>query len=360
MARIDSFLEIVVDQKASDLHFHAGKPPVIRHRGDMLQMPFRELSETQVRRFLFEILSAEQQEQLKNCEELDFMYEIEGTARFRANAFRQRDGMSAVFRIIPYGVLSLDELQMPSTLRSLMQNASGLVLVTGPTGSGKTTTLAAMVDEVNRTQSRHIITVEDPIEFIHINKKSVVTQRAVGEHVDTFAGAVRSALREAPDVLVVGELRDAETVTLALTAAETGVLVLGTLHTSGAAKTINRLINALPAASQEQMRGVLAMLLRGVVSQQLCKKRNGDGRVALTEILLHTWSIAAMIRDNKIHQIEGVLQSSNFATSGMCHLDNNVIDHVRDGVISLEEGMRVAHYPDIVKRACADSVMEGD
>jgi twitching motility protein PilT len=358
MARIDSFLELVVAQKASDLHFHSGKVPTIRHRGTLLEMPFRSLSDTQTRRFLFEVLSDKQQAEFKQRGELDFIYEIEGAGRFRGNIFQQHDGVSAVLRVIPYQIPTLDQLDMPHTLKKLLRNANGLVLVTGPTGSGKTTTLAAMIKEINRTSERHVITVEDPIEFIHEGERSVITQRGVGRHVSSFADAVRSALREAPDVLVVGELRDAETIKLALTAAETGVLVIGTLHTSSAAKSINRVINALPAESREQMRGVLAMLLRGVVAQQLCRRRDGDGMVAVQEILLQSWAVASMIRDNKVHQIEGFLQSTNHATTGMYYLDNCVIDYVRDGLISLEEGLRVAHYPETVRHACADMAQD--
>lgn len=358
MARIDSFLELVVDQKASDLHFHAGKAPTIRHNGDMITMPFRVLSEIQARRFVQEIMTPSQREAFDNGGEIDLMYEVDGVGRFRANIFHQRDGISAVFRIIPRDVPTLESLDMPRSLRRLMHQANGLVLVTGPTGSGKSTTLAAMVNEVNRNAARHIITIEDPIEFIHVPARSVITQREVGKHIRSFADAVRSALREAPDVLVVGELRDEETMSLALTAAETGVLVIGTMHTSSAAKSINRVLNAVPEETREQMRGVLAMLLRGVISQRLCKRANGEGQVAVMEVLLQSWSVANMIRENKIHQIEGYLQSANFEKTGMCALDSCAIQYVQDGLIQLDEALRVAHYPDQVRRVCSASVQE--
>ncbi|MBK8481284.1 MAG: PilT/PilU family type 4a pilus ATPase [Proteobacteria bacterium] len=352
MARIDSFLELVVDQKASDLHFHAGKPPLIRHNGEMITLPFRSLTETQARRFMVEIMTDGQRELFAKAREIDFMYELEGVGRFRANVFHQRDGMGGVFRVIPPHVPTLQSLDLPRTLRALINQANGLVLVTGPTGCGKTTTLAALVSEINASTQRHIITIEDPIEFIHAPLKSVVTQREVGLHTRSFGSAMRSALREAPDVLVVGELRDEETISLALNAAETGVLVIGTLHTSGAAKSVNRVINALPEESREQMRGVLAMLLRGVLSQQLCRRANGEGQIAVLEVLLQSWAVANMIRENKIHQIEGYLQSVNYETTSMCSLDNCIIQYVRDGLITLDEGASVAHYPDQVRNVC--------
>ena len=231
---------------------------------------------------------------------------------------------------------------------------NGLVLVTGPTGSGKTTTLAAIINEINKSGRKHIITVEDPIEFIHESAQSVITQRQVGLHTESFAGALRSALRESPDVLVVGEMRDLETVTLALAAAETGVLVFGTLHTNSAAKAIDRILDVTPEDSRDQVRGVLSVLLKGVIAQHLCKRASGEGRVAVLEILLHSYAVSNLIRENKIHQIDGYLVSAEHSGSGMQALDSCIFNLVREGVITLEEGLKVATNPDAVRKLAAD------
>jgi twitching motility protein PilT len=358
MARIDSFLRLVVDQQASDLHFHTGKVPIIRHDNDLIRLPFRSLSDSESRRFIMEILTDEQRAVLDEEQELDFIYVLEGVGRFRANAFIQRSGISIVFRIIPERLPTIDELQLPFTIRKLIRLANGLLLVTGPTGCGKSTTLAAMVNEINVTSKRHIITIEDPIEFIHSPIESVVTQRQVGKHTDSFASALRSSLRESPDVLVVGELRDVETIALALSAAETGVLVMGTLHTNTAPKAINRIIDALPNESREQMRGVLSVLLRGVVAQRLCKRASGEGRIAVLEILLQNWAISNMIREDKVHQIEGYLQSVNYATTGMLSMDVSIFNLIRDGMITLEEGLKAAEYPEQLRKQCAAELPE--
>src|SRR5262249_40141947 len=255
MARIDSFLRLVAEQQASDLHFHSGNPPIIRHDGDLMPLPFRLLSRDETRRFIYEILSAEQRQEFEEQNELDLIYVIDGVGRFRTNVMVQSQGIGAVFRIIPHRLPGLDELMLPRAVRKLTQLQNGLVLVCGPTGSGKTTTLAAMVNEINRTSQRHVITIEDPIEFLHAPLQSAITQRQVGKHTETFAGALRSALRESPDVIVVGEMRDLETITLAISATETGVLVFGTLHTNSASKAIDRIIDAVGEEGQEQIRG---------------------------------------------------------------------------------------------------------
>jgi twitching motility protein PilT len=351
---MDSFLRLVVDQGASDLHFHAGNVPAVRHDGDLMRLPFRQLSETEARRFILEILTPEQREVFEASQDLDFIYEVSGVGRFRANVFLQQHGMSAVFRVVPYRVPTLDELRLPDTLEELAQLNNGLVLITGPTGSGKTTTLAAIVREINSSQHRHVITIEDPIEFVHAPDKSVITQRQVGEHTGSFEDALRSALRESPDVLVVGELRDYETIRLALQAAETGALVFGSLHTSSSVKAVDRIIDALPEELREQTRGVLSVLLRGVVAQRLCKLLSGEGRIAVVEVLLQTWAVSNLIRENKIYQIEGYLQSANFEKTGMQSLDACIYNHVRDNLISLEEGLKVAAYPDQLRQRCAD------
>jgi len=243
----------------------------------------------------------------------------------------------------------LGDLMFPRAIRKLTQLQNGLVLVCGPTGCGKTTTLAAMVNEINRTSQRHVITIEDPIEFLHTPIQSTITQRQVGKHTDSFAGALRSALRESPDVIVIGEMRDLETITLALSATETGVLVFGTLHTNSASKAIDRVIDAVGEDGQDQMRAVLSVLLRAVVSQQLCKKANSDGRVAALEILLQNYAVANMIRENKLHQLEGYLQTASSDGSGAQSLDHAILNFVKEGAVTLEEGMRVASYPDQLK-----------
>jgi len=252
--------------------------------------------------------------------------------------------------IIDIDVLLRSSTDFPGVVRKLTQLQNGLVLVCGPTGSGKTTTLAAMVNEINRTSQRHVITIEDPIEFLHAPLQSAITQRQVGKHTETFAGALRSALRESPDVIVVGEMRDLETITLAISATETGVLVFGTLHTNSASKAIDRIIDAVGEDGQEQIRGVLSVLLRGVVSQQLCKRANSDGRVAALEVLLQNYAVSNMIRDNKLHQLDGYLQTASSDGSGAQSLDYAVFNYVRDGIVTLEEGMRVASYPEQLKR----------
>jgi twitching motility protein PilT len=353
MARLDSFLRLVVDQQASDLHFHAGKTPIIRHNGDMIRLPFRTLSEREARRFVMEILSDEQREKFHKEQDIDFLYELEGVGRFRGNAFLQQQGISAVFRVIPHRMPTLDQLRMPRVVKKLIHLTNGLVLITGPTGSGKTTTLAALIHEINRKMERHVISIEDPIEFVHQPIKSCVTQRQVGRHVASFADALRSALREAPDVLVVGELRDVETVSLALSASETGVLVIGTLHTSSAPKAISRIIEALPEESRVQMRSVLAVLLRAVVSQRLCKRADGEGRVAAVEILLQNWAISHLIRDDKVHQLEGYLQSANPHESGMQSMELSLLGHVRDGLLEQDEALKAANNTEMFLSLCS-------
>ncbi len=353
MARIDSFLRLVLDQQASDLHFHAGSVPVIRHDGDLVNLPFRVMSEEETRRFLVEIMTPEQREVFDRDREIDFAYVLEGGARFRVNVFTQSRGMGAVFRIIPVRLPTIDELRLPPALKKLSQQANGLVLVTGPTGSGKTTTLAAIVNEINRTSRRHIITVEDPIEFVHAPVQSMVTQRQVGKHTESFASALRSALRESPDVVVVGEMRDYETVQLGLSAAETGVLVFGTLHTNSAAKAIDRIVDVCPEEVHDQVRGLVSVLLKGVLAQHLAKRATGEGRVAITEMLLQTYGTANMIRENKIFQLDALLQSADPAT-GMRSLDQTILQYIQTGVITADEGLKIANYPDQLRRLVSE------
>jgi twitching motility protein PilT len=354
MARLDSFLEIVAEQKASDFHFHAGNPPIIRYGGELLALPFRTLTDDEVRRFVFEILTPAQRQTLDHDQQLDFIHVLPGLGRFRANVFVQKEGLGAVFRVIPEHLPSFEELRLPPAVRWLTDQANGLVLVTGPTGSGKTTTLAAMVNEINATTQRHVITIEDPIEFVHVPAKSVVTQRQIGRHAESFAQALRSALREAPDVLVVGELRDPETVHLALQAAETGVLVLGTLHTNSAPRAVDRILDALPADIREPMRQVLSVTLRGVLAQRLCPRASGDGRVALLEILLQTHGIANLIRENKVHQIEGLLHSASADGTGAQSLDACILRYIQEGTISRDDGVAMADRPEQLQKQLAE------
>jgi twitching motility protein PilT len=354
VARIDSFLRLVLDQQASDLHFHAGNPPIIRHDGDLVPLPFRTLSDEETRRFVREIMTDEQKERFERDREIDFAYVLESGARFRVNVFTQSRGVGAVFRIIPARLPTIDDLRLPPALKRLSQMANGLVLITGPTGSGKTTTLAAIVHEINRTSRRHVITVEDPIEFVHQPIQSVITQRQIGKHTESFAAALRSALREAPDVIVVGEMRDYETVQLGLSAAETGVLVFGTLHTNSAAKAVDRIIDVCPEEVHDQVRGIASVLLKGVLAQHLCKRASGEGRVAVTELLLQTYATSNMIRENKTFQLDAFLQSSDHAGSGMRSLDSCIFEYVKSGILAPEEGLKVASYPDSLKRLIAE------
>jgi twitching motility protein PilT len=355
MARLDSFLRLVAEQQVSDLHFHAGSVPIVRHDGELLQLPFRTLSEAETRRFVYEILTDAQQLELETTHELDFIYELPGVARFRGSAMLQRNGLGAVFRVIPPKVPTFDDLWMPLAVRRLTKHANGMVLITGPTGCGKTTTLAAMVEDINTRWQKHVITIEDPIEYIYTPKKSVITQRQIGVHCESFAQGLRSALRESPDVLVVGELRDPETVALAISAAETGVLVLGTLHSNSAAKAIDRIIDVTPEESREQTRGTLSVLLRGVVAQHLIRRSNGDGRAAAMEILLQNHAIANLIRENKLHQIESSLDS---AGGGMQSLDACILRLVAEGTFAMEDAIKMANDPEKLKRLAAQQEEE--
>src|SRR5438552_7046641 len=354
MARIDSFLRLVAEQGASDLHFHAGNVPIIRHEGELMPLPFRQLSDVETGRFLLEIMGEDQRAAFEQNQEIDLVYSIEGLARFRVNVFVQSHGLGAVFRVIPNQLPTMAELGLPPSVKRLTQLNNGLVLVTGPTGSGKTTTLSAMVDEINKSSERHVISIEDPIEFLHQPIKCAITQRQVGKHSDSFAGALRSALRESPDVLVVGEMRDLETINLALAAAETGVLVIGTLHSNSASKAIDRIIDVIPEESRDQVRSTLSVLMRGVVSQHLAKHASGEGRVAVMEILLQSYAISNLIRENKTFQIDGYLDTSSNDGSGMQSLDVCLFKLLKQGEITIDEALKFANQPESVKRLAAE------
>ncbi|MEZ4393981.1 MAG: type IV pilus twitching motility protein PilT [Polyangiales bacterium] len=350
MARIDSFLRLVVEQNASDLHFHTGNPPMVRFQGDLLVLPYRVLSPEDGKRFLYEILTPSQRETFERELELDFAYVVEDAGRFRVNVFMQTHGIGAVFRVIPDEVPSLESLNLPSVLRKLCAQQNGLVLLTGPTGCGKSTTLAAMIHEINATSRRHILTIEDPIEFVHPSLKSVVTQRQVGVHALSFAAAQRAALREAPDVMVIGEMRDYETVSLALSAAETGVLVFGTLHANSASKAVDRVLSVCPEDTRDAVRAVLSVLLRGVLAQHLVKRITGDGRVAAIEVLLQNYGVSNMIRENKVHQLESMLRGADAGASGMQSLDAALFSLVRGGLVSQDEALRFATQPEELRK----------
>ena len=347
-----------MEQQASDLHFHAGHVPIIRYNGDMVPLPFRELTAIETKRFLSEIMTKKQREEFEDEQELDFVYSIEDVARFRANVFKQSHGMGGVFRVIPNRLATLDELELPKSLKKLCFMESGLVLVTGPTGSGKTTTLAAMINYINEKSNRHVITIEDPIEFIHPQINSIITQRQVGIHTHSFADALKSTMREAPDLIVVGEMRDVETITLALSAAETGVLVFGTLHANSASKAIDRILNVLPDESQEQMRGALSVLLRGIVAQHLCKRANGEGRIAALEVLVQNFAVSNMIREAKIHQIDAFMDTASKENPDIQTMDACLLRFIRSGLIDPEEGIKIANHPEILRDQIRDLIEE--
>ncbi len=337
MARIDSFLRLVVEQKASDLHFCAGSRPVIRYNGDLIHVKFRKLSVGETRRFLYEILTEEQQEEFQEHQDLDLAYEIPDVGRFRVNMYLQSEGMGAAFRIIPERPPSLEELKLPSSLQRFVDLESGLVLVTGPTGCGKSTTLAAIVNAINHTHRKHILTIEDPIEFVYGPVESVISQRQVGRDVDSFPAALRASFRESPDVVLVGEMRDNETISLAITLASTGTLVFGTLHTSSAARSVDRIIDSYPEEQQDQIRGMLSMSLRGVVAQKLCKTVDGFSRVAAVEMLTWSFAVSNLIREGKTHQLRSLIQTADTRTTGMETLDQCLLRLVQRGRITPEE-----------------------
>lgn len=336
-ATIDLLLSTMLERKASDLHLSAGVVPMLRVDGEMVPIPgCNAFTPEQVQRALMPIVPPRNRQEFSDTHDTDFAYDLPGKGRFRANVFVDLHGMGAVFRIIPSKILTVEDLKLPQELLTLCDLPKGLVLVTGPTGSGKSTTLAALIDFINRTRSAHIITIEDPIEFVHPNKKCLINQRQVGEHTDSFKKALRAALREDPDIVLLGEMRDLETIAIALETAETGHLVFGTLHTSSAPSTIDRIIDQYPPEQQNQIRVMLSNSLKGVICQMLCKKVGG-GRVAALEVMLTVPAISNLIREAKVFQIPSTMQTGR--KLGMCLLNDNLLRLTKDGTVLPEEAM---------------------
>jgi twitching motility protein PilT len=348
MAQIDQFLKVLVEQGGSDLHLTVGSPPVMRVHGHMSRIKFRELTNKDMESLVYEIMEEEWRMRFLDNMDYDFAYEIEGLARFRVNIFWQRKGLGAVMRTIPSKILTFDQLGLPDVVRKFCMMTKGLVLVTGPTGSGKSTTLAAMVDLINDTRADHILTIEDPIEFTHPNKKCLVNQREIATNTKSFANALKAALREDPDVILVGEMRDKETIELGITAAETGHLVFGTLHTSSAPKTVDRIIDVFPADQQEQIRAMLAESLKGVIAQVLLKTADGKGRRAALEIMVGTSAVSNLVRENKIHQIPSMIQTGK--KDGMQLLDQHILEYLMSNVITAEEAYMKANNKQAFKQ----------
>lgn len=340
MAKIDAFFNLMFEQKASDLHLSTGNPPILRIHGELQRVDFPPLENDSLKAMLYEIAPEYKIKVFEETGDVDFGYEIPGVSRFRANFFNQKNGIGAVFRQIPSRVLSFEDFDkmdtsLPPVLKKFAMLQKGLVLVTGPTGSGKSTTLAAILDYSNKNRRDHIITVEDPIEFVHESNNCLVNHREVGVHTQGFAAALRGALREDPDIILVGELRDLETIELAITAASTGHLVFGTLHTQSAAKTVDRIIDVFPSDQQNKIRATLSESLRGVVAQNLFRRVDKKGRVAALEILVFTTAVANLVREGKTHQIPGMIQVGK--KLGNQPLDDAIMEHLRMKRISPEE-----------------------
>jgi twitching motility protein PilT len=341
MAQIDAFFKLMHDQGASDLHLIAGQQPVLRIQGELERVKYKVLDNDELKAMLYEITPEPKIKEFEETGDVDFAYEIPGLARYRANFFQQKYGIGAVFREIPSKILTCEELGLPPVVRRLASLPRGLVLVTGPTGSGKSTTLAAIIDEANKTRKDHILTIEDPIEFVHKSQKAVVNHREVGLHTRSFAAALRGALREDPDIILVGEMRDLETISLAIEASATGHLVFGTLHTTSAAKTVDRVIEVFPVNQQEQIRNTLADGLRAVIAQTLFKRIDKKGRVAALEIMIATPAVRNLIREGKTFQIPSMIQTGK--KYGMQSLDDAIMEHLQKGRISPEDAYNKAN-----------------
>jgi len=335
MNKIDQYLTTALEQKASDLHFVSGDPVRVRIHGGLQVIDQQRLSVEAVQEAVFEIMDGAAQRSFENHDAADFAYDIPDVSRFRVNAFRHLNGIGAIFRAIPSSAMTLEELNMPKVIQELCRYTQGMILVTGKTGSGKSTTLAAMIDSMNKRMKGHILTIEDPIEFVHKAQGCLISQREVGVHSPNFAEALHSALREDPDVILVGEMRDLETISIAVTAAEMGILVMGTLHTNGSAATVDRIINSFPADKQAHIRTMISTSLRGVVSQQLLPTIHRPGRAAALEIMINTPAVSNLIRQGKIDQLETAIQSGG--NVGMQSMDKALMDLVEKGWISGKE-----------------------
>jgi twitching motility protein PilT len=355
MAQIDQLFHEMVRAGASDLHVVPAMPPMLRLRGDLVAGEGEVRSHATNEQLFFEIMSQEQQKKLKTTLELDMAYEVPGLARFRCNFFYQLRGLSAVFREIPTDIKTLDQLGMPEGVQRLLEIRRGLILVTGPTGSGKSTTLAAIIDQINSTREQHIITIEDPVEFVHPNKQSLITQREIGADAVSFAEALRVASREDPDIILVGEMRDLETISLALTCAELGILVFGTLHTNSAVKTIDRIISAFAASQQGQVRSMLSDSLKAVLAQQLLKTADGKGRCAAVEILLSKAGVGNLIRENKLSQITSIIQTGT--ADGMQTMDQALQALVDQNRITAEAAYFKAIDKSVFAKQCGDEML---
>ncbi len=342
MAQIDQYLVTALKQNASDLHFISGDPLRARIHGNLQILQQDNLTIEHVKECMFEIMDGITQQAFEENDAADFAYEIADVSRFRVNVFRHLNGIGAVLRAIPSKALSLEDLNMPKIIHELCRHTQGMILVTGKTGSGKSTTLAAMIDAMNKRLKGHILTIEDPVEFVHKSKGCLISQRELGVHTKSFADALRSALREDPDVILVGEMRDLETISIAVTAAEMGILVMGTLHTNGAAQTVDRIINSFPADKQSHIRTMISTSLRGVVSQQLLPTKQKAGRVAALEVLINTPAVSNLIRQGKLDQLETAMQAGG--KQGMRTMDNALMDLVDQGLIDGKEAYLQANH----------------
>jgi twitching motility protein PilT len=340
MAYINQFFQVLIEAGASDLHLAEGQPPKIRRHGDIL--PIREdvLTHEEMAYMLSEICPPERWQRYEETGDLDFAYEMDENSRFRCNYLKQSNGYGAVFRIIPTKIATLEQLKVPSVIKMFGEMRGGIVLVTGPTGSGKSTTLAALIDHINENFSRHVVTIEEPIEFVHRNKKSIITQREVPDHAASFPVGLKAALREDADIVLVGEMRDLETISLALTAAETGLLVFGTLHTNNAQKTVDRIIDVFPSDQQAQVRTMLAASLRGVVAQLLMKRADGTGRLAVNEILVGNSAVSAIIREGATQKLQDVITGGK--GQGMQFMDDAIWEKLVDGTVTPHEAFMKA------------------
>ncbi|MFW5782006.1 MAG: type IV pilus twitching motility protein PilT [Candidatus Muiribacteriaceae bacterium] len=351
---LNDLLNLVIDNEASDLHLTVGAPPIIRVDGELIATDLDILTPMDTRSLIYNMLNADQQKEFEEKRELDLSYSVHGFGRFRVNVYKQRGCIGAAFRVIPSKIPSIDELNLPEKVKTFARLPKGLVLVTGPTGSGKSTSLAAIIDIINMERKCHIITIEDPIEYLHYHKKSIVNQRELGQDTHTFTDALKHVLRQDPDVILIGEMRDLETFESALTLAETGHLVFATLHTTDAAQTINRIIDVFPSYQQQQIRTQLSFVVKAVVAQNLLPVASGKGRVPACEVLINTSACQNLIREHKIHQIYTVMQTSQ--NTGMQTFEQSLASLYSRGLITMESAMQATMFPDELKRMLKSSV----